>query len=113
MLRSHLCFRAFCILIVVAGCTRWETYRLPAPSPSALPTSLRVWPPAGRPMVLTKPVLRSDTLVGHHAGDTVSVAIAAIERLERPRVAVLRTAATVLGGLAAWLTVGILAGGLE
>jgi hypothetical protein len=111
--RSHLSFGSFCILISVAGCTRWEPYRLPAPSPSVLPTSLRVWPPAGRPIVLTKPVLRSDRLVGHRAGDTVSVAIAAIERLERPRIAVLRTAATAVGGLAAWLTVGILAGGLE
>ena len=112
-MRSHFCFGAFCILISIAGCTRWEPYRLPPPSPSVLPTSLRVWPPAGRPMVLTKPVLRSDSLVGHRAGDTVSVAIAAIERLERPRIAVLRTAATVVGGLAAWLTVGLLAGGLE
>jgi len=100
--------RALIMLIPVAGCTRWEPYRLPTPSASTLPTLLRVWSPSGQRMVLTKPFLRADSLFGRHAGDTVVVAVTTIARVERPRIDALRTAGSVVGGLAAWLTVGIL-----
>jgi hypothetical protein len=101
------------MLVPVAGCTRWEPYRLPAPAAGTLPTLLRVWSPAGSRVVLTKPYLRSDSLFGRHAGDTVVIALTAIERVERPHIDALRTAGTVIGGLAVWLTVGILGGALE
>jgi hypothetical protein len=104
---------AFIVFILVAGCTRWEPYRLPAPSESTLPLSLRIWSPAGPRMVLTKPFLRADSLFGHHRVDTVGVAVSTIERVERPRIDALRTVGTVVGGLAAWVTVGILGGALE
>jgi len=51
---------AMIMLVPVAGCMRWEPYRLPAPARGTLPTLLRVWWPAGSRVVLTKPFLRSD-----------------------------------------------------
>jgi hypothetical protein len=110
---SRAMLGALIMLIPVSGCTRWEPYRLPAPAAGTLPTSLRVWSPAGSRVVLTKPFLRSDSLFGRHAGDTIAVAVTTIGRVERPRIDALRTAGTVVGGLAVWLTVGILGGALE
>jgi hypothetical protein len=110
---SRAMLGALILLLSVAGCTRWEPYRLPAPAVGTLPTLLRVWSPAGSRIVLTKPFLRSDSLFGRHAGDTIVVPVTTIERVERPRIDALRTAGTVVGGLAVWLTVGILGGGLE
>jgi hypothetical protein len=104
---------ALIMLIPISGCTRWEPYRLPAPAVGTLPRLLRVWSPAGPRLVLTKPFLRADSLFGHHRVDTVGVAVSTIERVERPRIDALRTAGTVVGGLAAWVTVGILGGALE
>ena len=63
--------------------------------------------------MLVHPFVRRDTLYGRSRGDTLGIPLIAIEHVERPRLDGLRTAATVVGGIAAWVTVGLLGGGLE
>ena len=108
MIRALAC-GGILVLMPLVGCTRWEAYRLPEPSTQPLPISLRVWSPSGPALVLAKPFVRSDSLVGHRAGDTVAVALATIVRVERPRIDALRTTGTVVGGLAGWVAMGLLA----
>jgi hypothetical protein len=100
------------LLVLLLGCTRWQAYDKPPPV-STLPAYLRVSAPGRAPTVLVHPFVRRDTLYGRSRGDTLGVALAAIEHLERPRLDGLRTAATVVGGMVAWITVGLLGGGLE
>jgi hypothetical protein len=106
---------AWVLIVLLAGCTRWESFQLPtAPEPKpGMPSYLRVSAPPRDPTVLVQPFVRGDTLYGRSRGDTLGIALPAIERLERPRLDGLRTAATVVGSMAAWITVGLLAGGLE
>ena len=108
MIRA-LAYGGILVLMPLAGCTRWEAYHLPEPSTQPLPISLRVWSPSGPPVVLATPFVRSDSLIGHRAGDTVAVALATILRVERQRIDALRTTGTIAGGLAGWVTVGLLA----
>jgi hypothetical protein len=110
----NLDFRArrWGVVILLLGCTRWESYAVPSPVP-ALPSSLRISTTGQAPTVVVHPFVRHDTLYGSSRGDTVGIALTAIEHLERPRLDGLRTTATVVGGMAAWITVGLLSGGLE
>jgi hypothetical protein len=84
----------------------------PTPGPE-LPSSLRVWSSEAGATVLAQPFVRGDTLYGRSRRDTVAFAVSDLARVERPRLDGWRTAAGVVGGLAAWITVGLLAGGLE
>ena len=99
------------LTILVVGCTRWESYDLPPVPP--LPSYLRISAPGRSSTILVHPFVRRDTLYGSSRGDTLGLPLPAIEHLERPRLDGLRTAATVVGGLGAWITVGLLNGGLE
>jgi hypothetical protein len=103
------------VVVLLLGCAHWEPYPLPASAPEAprLPTSLRVWTAARPATVLTWPRVRADTLYGSSRGDTLAIPLSAVRRLERQRLEVGRTVAAVAGGLALWITVGVLAGGLE
>jgi hypothetical protein len=83
-----------------------------APAPT-LPSSVRVWPSGQGPTVLAQPFVRRDTLYGRAHGRTLGIALAAIERVERPRLDGVRTAGAVVGGLAGWVTLGLLGGGWE
>jgi hypothetical protein len=102
-------------MIMFLGCAHWEPYPIPnagAPSPS-FPSSLRVTPAAGSPIVVVEPVVQADSLYGRSRGDTVALALRTIQTLERQKLDAGRTLLTVLGGLAAWISLGLLAGGLE
>jgi hypothetical protein len=77
-----------------------------------LTSSVRVWT-SGRATVLAQPFVRRDTLYGRSRGDTLGIAVTTIERVERPRLDGLRTAGAVVGGLASWITLGLLSGGWE
>lgn len=110
----YLDFRAceWGLIVLLMGCTRWESYDVPTPI-SSMPSYLRVSAPGQAPTELVHPFVRRDTLYGRSRGDTLGIALAAVEHLERPRLDGLRTVATVVGGLAAWITVGLLGGALE
>jgi hypothetical protein len=110
----NLDFRAglWGLIILVMGCTRWESYDVPSPV-SPLPSYLRISAPGQAPTIVVHPFVRHDTLYGSSRGDTLGIPRASIEHQERPRLERLRTAATVVGGMAAWITVGLLGGGLE
>lgn len=101
------------LLLLLLGCTRWESYEVPPEPEPALPSSLRVSAPGHPSTVLVQPYVRRDTLYGRSRGDTLGFVLPAIERVERPRLDGLRTAAVVVGGLAAWITLGLAGGGLE
>lgn len=100
------------LLALLLGCTRWESYRVPMAPAQSLPASLRVWT-SDRSTVLARPFVRRDTLYGRSHGDTLGIALPAIERLERPRLDGVRTAGAVVGGVAGWVTLGLLGGGWE
>jgi hypothetical protein len=57
--------------------------------------------------------VQADSLYGRSRGDTVALALRTIQTLERQKLDAGRTLLTVLGGLAAWISLGLLAGGLE
>lgn len=100
--------------LLLVGCAHWEPYPVPslgAPGPE-FPSSLRVTA-ASAPAVVVEPFVQSDTLYGTSRGDSVAVPLQAIQALERQRLDGGRTFAAVFGGLAAWLAVGFLAGGME
>jgi hypothetical protein len=103
------------VVVLLLGCAHWELYPLPASAPEAprLPTSLRVWTADRAPTVLVRPIVRADTLYGSSRGDTLAIPLSAVQRLERQRLEAGRTVAAVAGGLALWITVAVLAGGLE
>jgi hypothetical protein len=101
------------LLSLVTACTRWESYVVPTELAPRLPSSLRVSAPSRTSVVLVEPFVQRDTLYGRSRGDTLGVALNSIDKLERPRIDAPRTAATVLGGVAGWLTLGLLGGGLE
>ncbi|MEO8090354.1 MAG: hypothetical protein ABI703_08665 [Gemmatimonadales bacterium] len=103
------------VLLLLIGCVHWEPYAVPYPGDpsSRFPSSLRVTASAGAPAVVVNPFVRGDTLYGTSRGDTVAVSLQAIQALERQRIDGGRTLVTVVGGLAAWMTVGLLGGGLE
>ncbi len=95
------------VLLLVTGCTRWEPFLVPTPEQS-LPPYLRVSAPGRPSTLLMHPFVRRDTLYGRSRGDTLGIALTTIERLERPRLDEPRTVATIVGGLAAWLSVALL-----
>jgi hypothetical protein len=104
---------AWVLLTLVSACTRWEPYVVsPEPAPR-LPSSLRVSAPSWTSLLLVQPFVRRDTLYGRSRGDTLGIALHKIDKLERPRLDASRTAATVLGSVAGWITLGLLGGGLE
>jgi hypothetical protein len=74
---------------------------------------LRVWTSGRGAAVLIQPFVRGDTLYGRLRGDTMGLALGTIERLQRPRLDGMRTAGAVVGGLAGWITLGLLGGGGE
>ena len=92
---------------LLAGCTRWETVPTPI-APADLPSSVRVWSTDGARTVLSAPFLQQDTLYGRSGGDTVGIALTRIERVARPRLDGAKSAGTLVGGLAAWLTLGLM-----
>ena len=92
---------------LLGACTRWETMPTPV-APAELPSSIRVWSTDGARTVLSTPFVRQDTLYGRSAGDTVGIALALIERVARPRLDGAKSAGTLVRGLAAWLTLGLL-----
>jgi hypothetical protein len=102
------------VAVLVTSCTYWEPYPRPTPAapPSHLPRVLRVATDTA-PVLLNAPFVRADTLFGRRAGDTVGIALSALRGLERPRVHALRSVALVIGATAGWVTLGLLAGGLE
>ena len=105
-----LSWSALAPMILLVSCTYWERQPLPQPEGAKLPTIVRVASGTEtRTMVLTEPFVRGDTLYGRTGQDTVGVAFKQIARLERPHVHGWRTFGTVLGGAAAWITVGLLA----
>jgi hypothetical protein len=63
--------------------------------------------------VLVDPFVRRDTLFGRSHADTLAIALPAIERLERPRLDRLRTAAALVGGVAGWIALAFVGGGWE
>ena len=102
------------MLLLVWSCTYWEPY--PAPSPGKqqrLPSSLRVTPAGGYKTLLVEPYLRSDTLFGRSAGDTLKFPLEHLQLLERQWVDGLRTTGLILGTTALWIVVGLYGGGLE
>jgi hypothetical protein len=103
------------VVILLLGCSHWEPFPVPTPHAEAprLPTSLRVWKSDHAATVLSWPLVRGDTLYGRSRGDTLAIPLSAVQRLERQRLEVGRTTAAVVGGLALWITVGLVAGGLE
>jgi hypothetical protein len=103
------------LVALLLGCAHWEPYPLPASTPEAprLPTSLRVWTADRAATVLARPMVRADTVYGSSRGDTLAIPLSAVQRLERQRLEAGRTAAAVAGGLALWITLGVLGGGLE
>jgi hypothetical protein len=104
---------AWVLLPLVTACTRWEPYVVsPDPAPP-LPSSLRVSTPSRTSLVLVQPFVQRDTLYGRSRGDTLGIELHVIDKLERPRLDASRTAAAVLGGVAGWITLGLLGGGLE
>jgi hypothetical protein len=105
--------RVWILIALLSGCTRWEPYEVPTSPEPALPPYLRVSALPRESTVLFEPFVRRDTIYGRSRGDTLGIALPTIKRLERPRLDGVRTAATVVGGLAAWATVGVLAGVLE
>lgn len=85
----------------------------PAPETSRLPRSLRVRTADHEAMVLTGPWVRADTLYGRSRADTLGIPLSAVQGLERQRLEVGRTVGSVAGGLALWITVALVGGGLE
>jgi hypothetical protein len=63
--------------------------------------------------VLDRPFLRGDSVYGRFRGDTLGIAIEAVERAARPRLDGVRTVVSVAGGLAAWVGGGLLASGRD
>ena len=92
---------------LLAACTRWQTVPIPI-APADLPSSVRVWSTDGARTVLRSPFVQQDTLYGRSGGDTVGIALTRIERVARPRFDGAKSAGTLVGGLAAWLTLGLL-----
>jgi hypothetical protein len=113
MREPHFRAGAWVLLVLLLGCTRWEAYPVPMTPAPDLPASLRVWTGGRAATALTQPFVRRDTLYGRSRGDTLGIALPAIERLERPRLDGVRTTGAVVGGLAGWITLGLLAGGWE
>jgi hypothetical protein len=103
------------VVVLLLGCSRWEPFPMPTPDAEAphLPTSLRVWTSDHQAAILSWPLVRADTLYGRSRGDTLGFPLSAVQRLERQRLEVGRTVASVVGGLALWITVGLVGGGLE
>jgi hypothetical protein len=83
------------------------------PSAAALPSSLRVWSSDREPTLLDRPIVRGDTLYGRSRGDTLGIALTTIARAARPRLDGARTAGVVVGGLAGWISLGLLARGRD
>jgi hypothetical protein len=103
--RARVPSMAFAVLL--AACTRWETMATPI-VPADLPSSVRVWSTDGARTLLSAPFVRQDTLYGRSGGDTVGIALSRIERVARPRLNVAKSVGTLVGGLAAWLTLALL-----
>ena len=99
--------RGMAFAALLAACTRWETVPTPM-APAALPSSLRVWSSDAARTVLNDPFVRQDTLYGRSGGDTVGIALTRIERVARPRLDGAKTAGTLVGGVAAWVALGLL-----
>jgi len=104
---------AMILVVLLAGCTRWEPYALPTAQPADLPSALRVWPAGNAATELAAPFVRGDTLYGRTRGDTIGVALASIERAARPRLDGLRTAGSVVGGMAILIALALVGGGYE
>jgi len=98
------------LVLLLLGCTRWETYEVPSGPKPALPSSVRVSAPGYPSTVLVQPYVRRDTLYGRSRGDTLGFVLPALERVEWPRLDGLPTAAVVVGSLTAWITLGLVAG---
>jgi hypothetical protein len=101
------------LLLLFLGCTRWESYPVPAAPAPGLPASLRVWTSARAATVLTQPFVHRDTLYGRSRRDTLGIALRLIERLERPQLDGVRTLGAVVRGVAGWISLGLLGGGWE
>jgi hypothetical protein len=103
------------VTLFLGACTYWEPYSLPA-SPSwapSLPSSLRVASEPGHPILLVEPFLKRDTLFGRVGPDTIGIPLHGARDVQRQRVDGLRTLGLIVGGSAAWITVGLLTGGLQ
>lgn len=92
---------------LLGACTRWETVPTPV-APAELPSSIQVWSIDGARTALSTLFVRQDTLYGRSAGDRVGIPLARIERVARPRLDGAKSAGTLLGGLAAWLALGLM-----
>ncbi len=96
------------LVVLLMGCTRWESYEVPpAPEPD-LPSYVRVSAPGRSAAVLVHPFVRLDTLYGRSGGDTLGFPLPVVGQVERPRLDGLRTAAVVVGSLGAWIGLGLL-----
>ena len=104
---------AWAVAVLLTGCTRWESYRVPTAPAPRLPSYLRVSAPGQDSLVLLEPFVRRDTLFGRLGSDTLGIAVPTIERLERPRLDGLRTFGVVVGGLATWIGLYFVTGSLR
>lgn len=114
VLLNRLVLRSAPILLLVA-CAHWEPYSIPgAGGPLArLPSTLRVTAAESTSSQVVDPYVSADTLYGTSRGDTVAHALGTIRALERQRLDPGRTIAAVGGGLAVWVTLAFLGGGLD
>ena len=62
------------LVILLIGCTRWESYELPPTPEHALPSYVRVSAPGRPATVLVQPFVRLDTLYGRSQKDTLGFA---------------------------------------
>jgi hypothetical protein len=113
MRKPILFLLALAVTQLLPGCTRWEAYALPTTLTPNLPSYLRISAPGRMSTVLVDPFVRRDTLFGRSHADTLAIALPAIERLERPRLDRLRTAAALVGGVAGWIALAFVGGGWE
>jgi hypothetical protein len=100
------------IALLVAGCTYWEPYPLPAPSIRP-PSALRASDHTGALLYLVEPFVSADTLFGRVGRDTVGLPLAQLRGIQRQRLDGLRTLGLIAGVSAVWITVGLYSGGLE
>jgi hypothetical protein len=97
--------RCLCVIaLFLGGCTYWEPILPPVPS-ADLPSSLRISLDSGPPLLLVEPYVRTDTLFGRVASDTVELPVEQLHGIERQRIHVLRTLGLIAGVSAFWITV--------
>jgi hypothetical protein len=101
--------------VLLPGCTSWKPYGHPSETASLarLPAMLRVIRDDEPALVLAAPFVRADSLFGRRGGDTVGMVLSELRAVQRPRVHAARSLILLLSVAAAWISLGLLGGGLE